>query len=518
MKRKLILLLSAAMLFACSDDEKLTGPGNNGNEPVIESQFATTATVTLNLTDKNKTRYLIFFNNPYSPQVDYIGTPVFSGVSPIRQEVVIPNDVKTIYVLSNGMLTTYSREEFAIFASGTAASAPSKLKNIVAGNGNATDTVISSALISYIHREIFPEKVSVADSDTLLCSDLVVGKDSADVWITFLSCGGAVLDGKLGYYTYTEEGTYQNYDSYGNPSRMEVINNIFGRTKVNGPLSQDRKPAKKYIGRFAPGQKIGFIYTGDPQMSVKYSTPSRNREGRTFGLIREIVFEGKTFSVLGMENRGWYDHNTYYQPDWDYNDILCLVESTPVIHPMNEIPVPPTEPSYTTEYGLYLFEDNCPYEGDYDFNDVVVKYKFVKYFEENYTEAEFEPLAIGASYTNSLLVNGATLISDLSGFYNVNANGPTKSFDRLKTRLNTTDITVQLNNGKTLIGLETFNPHSTKYPFALNIPDTTFRWCREMNRIDNAYNLYNTWVENGCGEIGNDWYKTEFISDETAVY
>ncbi len=64
--------------------------------------------------------------------------------------------------------------------------------------------------------------------------------------------------------------------------------------------------------------------------------------------------------------------------DGDYNDMLCLIETNPITIEPEEPITPPSVTEYSTKKGYYLlFEDNYPYQGDFDFNDVVIEYKIV---------------------------------------------------------------------------------------------------------------------------------------------
>ena len=65
-----------------------------------------------------------------------------------------------------------------------------------------------------------------------------------------------------------------------------------------------------------------------------------------------------------------------------------MIESNPrTIAPGEEVEIgnsgnkDPEEIACKTSVGLYLFEDNYPYRGDFDFNDAVVQYEIRDYYQ-----------------------------------------------------------------------------------------------------------------------------------------
>lgn len=131
--------------------------------------------------------------------------------------------------------------------------------------------------------------------------------------------------------------------------------------KPNGQFSED--------GTFPPNTKIGFLIWNDAWVvnrSRFYSTKSLNRDGRSHTAVFGAEDEnGKKYNVITMED--W--------SDTDYNDIAFVITSDPI----NAIEVPPApkpgDRVGTDSYkGILSFEDSWPNKGDYDMNDVVVKY------------------------------------------------------------------------------------------------------------------------------------------------
>lgn len=158
---------------------------------------------------------------------------------------------------------------------------------------------------------------------------------------------------------------------------------------------------------FPNGTKIGWFIknnafkqgTVGAQNKEYYSTTSLNSDKRT----HTAAFRINDFIVLSFED--WTDS--------DYNDVQFNVWSNPIeaiVTP--ELPdVEPSEPeddgsvAYRMSYkGILAFEDNWPSKGDYDLNDMIVRYNSTLSFntknEVLSTEDEFKVLWAGALYRN----------------------------------------------------------------------------------------------------------------------
>lgn len=99
-------------------------------------------------------------------------------------------------------------------------------------------------------------------------------------------------------------------------------------------------------------------------------------------------------------------------PDWDYNDLIIAVASDPAdgIITSGDDPLPDEEEKIgAPTCGTLLFEDLYPEQGDYDMNDVMVKYSITPYIKSIGDYAyitrlvcRFFPYCDGAQYTNDL--------------------------------------------------------------------------------------------------------------------
>ncbi|WP_455667093.1 LruC domain-containing protein [Phocaeicola sp.] len=130
---------------------------------------------------------------------------------------------------------------------------------------------------------------------------------------------------------------------------------------------------------FPVGTKIGFLIWNDAwkyesvakAKHIFYSTKSLNSTGRSHtAIFRAKNKNGDSYNVISME-----DWNNVGGGEPDYNDVAFIISSDPI--EAIDVPVAPDpdERKGTDKYqGLLGFEDNWPEQGDYDMNDVVVKY------------------------------------------------------------------------------------------------------------------------------------------------
>lgn len=156
---------------------------------------------------------------------------------------------------------------------------------------------------------------------------------------------------------------------------------------------------------FPNGVRIGWFLLnnafikGGKSDKTCYSTTALNGDNRT----HTAAFRINEFVVLSFED---YD-------DYDYNDVQFNVWSNPIEAIAPEVPEVKPDPgtdddrsvAYRMTYnGILAFEDNWPNKGDYDLNDVIVKYNSVLSFNTNNqvlsTEDTFTALWSGASFKN----------------------------------------------------------------------------------------------------------------------
>ena len=156
---------------------------------------------------------------------------------------------------------------------------------------------------------------------------------------------------------------------------------------------------------FPNGVRIGWFLLNNAFVKegktdkICYSTTALNGDGRT----HTAAFRINDFVVLSFED----------YTDYDYNDVQFNVWSNPIEAIAPDVPSVTPDPgtdddrsvAYRMTYkGILAFEDNWPNKGDYDLNDVIVKYNSVLAFNTSNqvlsTEDTFTALWPGASFKN----------------------------------------------------------------------------------------------------------------------
>lgn len=211
------------------------------------------------------------------------------------------------------------------------------------------------------------------------------------------------------------------------------------------------------------------------------------------GFIQHFELNGKTYNLLGMDNQYPFNNTSFY--DGDYDDMSILITSNPkYLKPVEEVSVPNTEP-YIFQQGYYLFEDNFPEKGDYDFNDVIIQYDWRHYpqSKKNYIVCGVAAKGCSMKNTFGFRVNGVykKVINDITGYYNVSDETIDKA--PIKTIVYEVegakeDITPFLYNGKGYV-CKTLQG-SNEYPYVLDIPYSnghSFKWMKEGNPITTGY-------------------------------
>ncbi len=271
----------------------------------------------------------------------------------------------------------------------------------------------------------------------------------ADVWVTFVH-EGAGYKNVLGYYTYS---TNNPPSSINDISKLNIVfPNVSFSGSGGGLVSGD----KVYLGQFDPGVSIGWfvvangylsttqtvgagnwIVFSDPNLNPEPNASQRNHMVQLYDETRDLIILG--FEDILRNNSGC---------DNDFNDAIFYVTANPIeaIERTNleglkkavdsdgdgvydfddEFPFDPTKSasSYspaTTTTGSFCFEDNWPNMGDYDFNDMVVDYKYTYYTDaSNYLtelKAEYTLRAIGASMHNGFAVQLGVAPSAIKSVY-----------------------------------------------------------------------------------------------------
>ena len=275
----------------------------------------------------------------------------------------------------------------------------------------------------------FPELVR-ADEKFYTDASMYLQQD-AKVWLGVLG-NGAWWDNTLSYFCY--KGKKEDLPSMDRMDVTEVVA-IPSVTLRDGGLRIGDYVQLKYYNtetgtleeEFPKGTTIGWMlrsqsYNSGNQTLVQYpygifySVINWNVEGdanlRNHTMAFNAGTEKEPFICFGFED----EYNDNGKGDRDCNDIIFHVMTDPhdAINPPPTIdpePKPDPDPivTYDSSLGVVAFEDNWPRKGDYDLNDVVVKYsssvKLVKKANETQVyatdiEDRFTLIHTGADFKN----------------------------------------------------------------------------------------------------------------------
>jgi LruC domain-containing protein len=224
----------------------------------------------------------------------------------------------------------------------------------------------------------------------------------SDVWITFVAEGAGNLN-SIGYYT------YQTNNPPATAAEITEVKLLFPNASSVGDGGTLQAGDKVHLGQFPAGTSIGFVlfwwgWQGGNIVHVNnpkfYSDSKFNPESsalQSHTVLLNYVNENQF--IIGFEDVNRTDAGC----DHDFNDVILYATSNPVtaisttgvstmgpatdtdgdgVYDNNdEFPSDPTK-AYTSYYpskntwGTLAFEDNWPAKGDYDMNDVVVKYQY----------------------------------------------------------------------------------------------------------------------------------------------
>lgn len=291
--------------------------------------------------------------------------------------------------------------------------------------------VISASFLANINASLPEGRPVMTYHPDYLASDVQTNAnvtELSDIWLTFVS-EGAGYKNSIAYFTYPTNHPPAT------PADIDSLHIILPNASLIGSGGSMQTGNTVKIGRFNAGITVGFalIANGWNGSSVGagnwivYSLDNLNPQA-TASIKRQSVFlydnEQKLF-LVGMEDirrdNGGCDN--------DFNDCLFYIKSNPVtaisLENVNPIDIPvdadndgvndvyddfPNDPNkaYINYYpsqnttGTLAFEDNWPFLGDYDMNDLVVDYRYAVI-----SNAVNKPVEMNAKYI--LRASGADL-------------------------------------------------------------------------------------------------------------
>ncbi len=272
-----------------------------------------------------------------------------------------------------------------------------------------------------------PDFIATNKASSIAIDNDLGGAPYAEVSVTFLN-EGAGYRNSLGYFIYQTDSPPQTQD--------EIFEHIIIFPNASKPvegslLEGDTLDLNIQV---LAGHTISFFvipngwgYSGSfnniesfgPWNTPFYSLPELNPESTVFNRRHNVAFIDTVnqFVVIGFEDllRPWGDN--------DFNDILFTVNVTPfsAIDGVNvdgstngnyEVLIQNNNPDVlmttispaANVWGTVAFEDNWPVQGDYDFNDVVMRYRITEIMngqlELTSIDVTFQLQAMGGDYHN----------------------------------------------------------------------------------------------------------------------
>lgn len=384
-------------------------------------------------------RYIKPASFPTAVSEVYIYSPDF-GVPTLYKTKVVGSDVSAKITFENALDVT------PVDSSTRSAQTRSSLKfitnvipnvlgtwNVNTGRPNYLDASkkinVDATLKSYI-TTYFPEGKNNVGTNLVSDDADILIKEDANVVVNYFG-GDTGAQSVFAYYCYSENVSIDEIrqaakhacvifpnahkSSLGNYSGVAVNLKYINETGSFPEEEPERIPA---------GTKIGFLIWNDGWRGVKangnmfYSTKSLNSDKISHTAIFAAKNKvGERVNVITMED--WKNGEN------DYNDVAFVISSNPIA--AIEVPdVPnPGDRQGTEKYsGVLGFEDNWPEQGDYDLNDVVMKYQSsVDYNIDNKVLNIIDKFTLawtGANYKNSFAYE---VPFDLSKASKVTVNG-----------------------------------------------------------------------------------------------
>lgn len=323
---------------------------------------------------------------------------------------------------------------------------------------------ISKEMLAAINASL-PEQTNVAKlhPDYVAAgtnSNIVITKD-ADVWITFVYEGAGYMN-TLGYYTYKTGSAPKTV------ADIKEIKYVFPNCSMPGSGGDLHSGDKVKLGTFPEGTTIGLVIFANgwngkdintAYSNTYFSDAYLNPETDANLKKHNVLLQFKDTYIIGFEDmnrqNGGCDH--------DFNDVLVYATANPVeaistdnvqkadtpvdsdgdgtSDTFDAYPKDPTR-AYVNYYpakdtwGTLAFEDLWPYKGDYDLNDLVVKYNYMVVSNSKNQAVEmtanFLPVASGASFNNGFgvdlgipadYVKSADGQKHTQGYIKLNGNG-----------------------------------------------------------------------------------------------
>ena len=258
-------------------------------------------------------------------------------------------------------------------------------------------------------------------------SDMYINED-AEVAVTFLG-QNTCWNCSMGYYYYKEGQKPASLKDaniimlFPNTQDGQWSNNKNAAAKTAG-IERLTAVQLKYYPNIANGSKegetnvfpaqyrIGFVLANNAWSNriPSYTAHKRYRAATSEGLSVDndgVAFSGPRTAAYKYGNWVMISFEDHID-DQNFSDVVITLKSNPV-DAITDIPVVNPDDNKTTSEtlkGMYAFEDMWPVQGDYDMNDVMVRYTYGKTFDIDnkiYSESfTFRPYQNVATNNNGL--------------------------------------------------------------------------------------------------------------------
>lgn len=366
-------------------------------------------------------------------------------------------------------------------------------------------------------------------SDYRASHDMYINEDKTEVVITYLG-GNTCWNSSLGYYYYkgnnkptslngkvimlypnTQDGLYSLYGRYKvSQSQMYGFRGIDQGTAVQLKFYGENMDQTQGTTEFPAGYRVGFVlatnawsnhltadsYTGGfcPYRATTTEGLSIQHSGTPFQTGGQGTSDPRRAAIYKDANKNIVVSFEDHQDDQNYSDVVFAVKSSKEI---TDIPVVKDE--YTTNTitkGVYAFEDLWPTAGDYDMNDVIVRYNTIRTLYTRIKSGFVENTSlVEESFEFKTFQNYATLINGLAvriNSYADNQKDKIKSVKYYKKRPTDADFIDYTNDNK-LMQQGTWKNYSKTY--------TQYQYTSAERPSDDIYlltdNIANKKNENG---------------------
>ena len=384
-------------------------------------------------------RYIKPASFPTAVSEVYIYSPDF-GVPTLYKTKVVGSDVSAKITFENALDVT------PVDSSTRSAQTRSSLKfitnvipnvlgtwNVNTGRPNYLDASqkinVDATLKSYI-TTYFPEGKNNVGTNLVSDDADILIKEDANVAINYFG-GDTGAKSVFAYYCYPKDASIDEIRK-ATKHACVIFPNAHGNSlgyysgvAVNLKyINETGNFPQKDPERIPANTKIGFLIWNNGWVNAKangnmfYSTKSLNSDK----ISHTAIFAAK--------NKAGDRVNVITMEDWkngenDYNDVAFVISSNPIAAiEVPDVPNPGDRQGTEMYSGVLGFEDNWPEQGDYDLNDVVMKYQSsVDYNIDNKVLNIIDKFTLawtGANYKNSFAYE---VPFDLSKASKVTVNG-----------------------------------------------------------------------------------------------